>query len=354
MNRRRPATHMWQFGLAWLVIGGGQLWMDSTADAADLKVSFDVGYLVACRDVSPPEFAHSHPGEKLVEARFQISAFFHQGSDNDLVEFIYEIESPLRTLYVVDFEPKTEMISSIVGPMNIERVQESNRNLGLGIAGKYDYFVSTNANASAGIGSKDGEKVRYDKLPNLDLLAASGTTQRGHGVYFKLRPSSQTSLEGAKELVCIFRVPQNWRGDLVRLKCQAVEHRGGLVPNLSSPKHSAMFQVGLYLQGDKIAAAVMNQRLQQEQALRSTLQEHFRELQSTRFHSSIPGVAALRAMVDPASLTELQAHLLGRGQEAVDDERLPHSVRIALRNYRAAWISARQLCGDQAMLARFE
>ncbi len=353
MDRWLPPAFSLQVCVAWLVVGGGWLGGAATpAKAGELQLSFDVGYLVECRDVTPPEYAHAHPGEKLVEAQFRISAYFQRGSDDDLVEFVYEIESPQRTLFVVDFEPKTEMASSIVGPMSIERSQESNRTAGIGVSGRYTNVA--NAEASASLGSKDGEKVRFDRLPALELLAASGTTQRGHGVYFKLRPSDQVSLEGARQLLCVFRVPHDWRGDMVRLKCHAVGHRRGLVPGLpaSSSRHVSHFEVGLYLQGNVDAAAIMNRRVQLEQAFRSTVQQHYRELQSTRFASPIPGVASFRAMVDPASLAELQTYLIRRGQAAVEDSRLPQAVRGALHDYRVAWLAAWQLTGDRATLAR--
>ena len=59
------------------------------------------------------------------------------------------------------------------------------------------------------------------KIAPKHLVVASGTTGEQHGVFFKLRPSPQSTLEGEHELTVRFVVPAIWRGDSVAVSCQA-------------------------------------------------------------------------------------------------------------------------------------
>jgi hypothetical protein len=49
----------------------------------------------------------------------------------------------------------------------------------------------------------------------------SGTSSEGRGVFFKLKRSSQTSLEGVHDLAVTFVVPADWQGGRVRVGCSA-------------------------------------------------------------------------------------------------------------------------------------
>ena len=62
------------------------------------RVHFDIPYAVACRDVTPAEYASSHPGQKLMEAKLAISALLVAGEEKDLTEFFIRVDSPQRTL----------------------------------------------------------------------------------------------------------------------------------------------------------------------------------------------------------------------------------------------------------------
>ena len=54
--------------------------------AAPCRVSMDIGPTVECRDVTTPEFARSHPDEKIVEATFRMSVLLETGRAEDLEE----------------------------------------------------------------------------------------------------------------------------------------------------------------------------------------------------------------------------------------------------------------------------
>jgi hypothetical protein len=60
-----------------------------------------------------------------------------------------------------------------------------------------------------------------NRLPPKHAVVVSGTSSEGRGVFFKLKRSSQTSLEGVHELSVAFAVPANWRAGEVQVSCSA-------------------------------------------------------------------------------------------------------------------------------------
>ena len=59
------------------------------------------------------------------------------------------------------------------------------------------YNQAVNLNASAKTGTQKSITERYQRIPDQQLLLASGTIDRGTGVYYKFRQSNQTTLEGS-------------------------------------------------------------------------------------------------------------------------------------------------------------
>ena len=221
--------------------------------AASPQVAFDVASLVECRDVTTPEFAKLHRNERLIEARLQISALVSGGSTDKLTELFYRIDSPERSMQVVDYLPRTTLASDYAGNVGIEEKVEQSTALGLNAAGAYGPLTASNATLSAS--DKNANCRRYELLPPLETVAASGTLERGNGVYFKLRPTARNSVEGAKEIIVILRTPSTWRADYVTVRCQALGQPSH-VPFSSRETQicgQGSFVVALYLASDEDA-----------------------------------------------------------------------------------------------------
>lgn len=221
------------------------------AQAGPPKVAFDVSYTVECRDVTPPEFAESHPRRKIVEARFEVSSLIRSGRESDLDELMYVIRSPQRRLRVFDFEPKTQMESDVANAIEVVETGESATSLDGGLSAQISPGGGIHLAPSAGLSkaTKNGLQQKYSKLPPKQLLVAAGTTLREYGVFFKLKPSTQASLEGQREFVCLFVVPSDWKADYVYVHCTArVRNRSPWTK--SSEGGSRRVLVGLYLRGD--------------------------------------------------------------------------------------------------------
>jgi len=82
----------------------------------------------------------------------------------------------------------------------------------LGVAG---------GSAKAEARKTDEKKLRYDEIPQHDVLVASGTVDRGTGAFFRFHRSRRETLEGSRELSVSFRVPSDWQAGLLQVKCHA-------------------------------------------------------------------------------------------------------------------------------------
>ena len=60
-------------------------------------MQFDMPYAVACRDVTPPNYAELHPGYKLMEAKLEISSLLAAGQEKDLTQYLHSRRKPGNT-----------------------------------------------------------------------------------------------------------------------------------------------------------------------------------------------------------------------------------------------------------------
>jgi hypothetical protein len=316
--------------------------------AAPPQVRFDVGYTVGCRDVTSAEFREMNPDERLMEAKFQVSSLVQDGAEGDLIQYMYRIESPDRSVQIVDFLPKTTLASDFAGNVGIEKKQENSKSLGLSLVGSYDHLAKISGGTDHS--AKDTSIVRYELLPSMDLLAASGTIQRGCGVYFKLKPSPRTSLEGAKDFVIVMRVPRQWRGDYVHLRCEATGYRRSVVRPLDEPLNCGErdFIIALYAEGDELAKATAAQYVQTEAELRRTVALNRRDIYKRSYPTVAHEFGSLFSLVEPKIPdTWLERLLLSAPPASPDeiDRNLPSDVRNAVSRFAASKSQLQQLSG---------
>ncbi len=197
------------------------------AAAEMTEVAFDIPDKIECRDVTPEKCAAAHPNLKVVEAKFRISASFIRGSEANAVDFDYVICSPGMRLKILDYLPNTTLESTYADD-RIEVADMTENTDSTAAEARVAYSVlslSSTKNQSA----KKTEQNHYKRVAPKSLVLASGTTNRGHGVFFKLRPSNGASLEGAKEFTFLAIVPKEWRGDWCTFVCAARANKKSLV-----------------------------------------------------------------------------------------------------------------------------
>lgn len=284
------------------------LWMSLLAAAAISStaqggphVEFDISYMVGCLDVTPPEFAAVNPGERLVEARFQVSTFIGSGDPDDLIQYLYRVQSPRRSVEIVDYQPKTAMESRYAGNVGIENKSETSRSLGLNIGAHDEHVLPINGTLGGDLAVKTSGSVRYELLPPLELVAASGTMHRGSGAYFKLKPSGRTSLEGAKEFVLVLRVPNHWQGDYMHIRCEATGPERSLLSGGDQKSCGrADFMVALYQSGSETAKQAAERFANAESSLRYLAKQRDEEIDQLRYPTLAHRVGAMLDVYDPA------------------------------------------------------
>ncbi len=325
-----------------------------TAIAAPPCVQFDANSMVGCRDITPPEFASANPDERLVEAKFQISSLIGDRSDDQLIEYLYRIESTEQSLRVVDYLPKTTLATSVAGNLDVETKLEKSSSIGITAGGDYNHLLR--GDATAANSSKRNSSVHYELLPRLDLLAASGTTARGTGVYFKLKPSDRMSLEGARDFLLVLRVPGTWRGDYVRVTCQAKRPNAGLVRSLSGEVTcgSANFVVAPYDQEDKSAKLAALELVQAERRLLELATAYQAEIERRKYPTLGHEIGAVLALTHPKIprrwLSRAYQHP-ARAQAQPFEKHLPEPVRRAAEEFRTAKRTLHELCGSDGSMS---
>jgi len=226
-----------------------------TALAEAPRVHFDMPFAIACRDVTPPEFAAAHPGQKLMEAKIAISALLLAGEEKDLTQYFIRVESPQRTLSIVDYLPKTKH-ESLATAVTKQESTERAAALGINLSGKYELL--TLPGPSAGIGEKKTSSVKTDLLPPLETVAASGTLERASALFFKIKATPRNLLEGTREYAVVLSVPTIWRADYARIRCQAEGIRRGVVSTFDEEIQCGqrVFLIALYQDGDEEARQI--------------------------------------------------------------------------------------------------
>lgn len=247
--------------LIWLVSTSAPL----TTLAEAPRVRFDMPYAIACRDVTSPEFAQSHPGYKLMEAKIEISSLLTAGQEKDLNHYFIRVESPAQTLVIADYLPKTKY-EAIATSMTKEDSTERIAALGINLSGKYELL--TLPGPSAGIGQSKKSSVKYELLPPLETVAASGTLDRGSALFFKIKSNPRNLLEGTREYGLVFQTPVTWRADYIRLRCEAEGIRRGVVSTFDEQFTCGQreFLVALYQDGDEPARRVAENFARREAA----------------------------------------------------------------------------------------
>jgi hypothetical protein len=216
------------------------------------RLDFDVPFCVSCRRVPCADSARKDPGKDLVEVVLPVSVRVRAGTEKDLKECLYTLVNAADppVLSVRDWLPRTELKTEFAKPIQVNKERLAK----VGITVSAHYAVTASGDALGQIKSA----VAYEMLPPQEIVLASGTLHHAHGLFFKLKPSTQTALEGMKSFSAIFAAPHGWRGGCLRLECQAVGLNRGLLRPLDREVDCgrAVFWVALYVSGDAQAAAL--------------------------------------------------------------------------------------------------
>jgi hypothetical protein len=176
------------------------------------RVAFDVPQTVVAHDVSPERLADVWPHYRLVEIVVPISVRVTSGQVARVREVAIEITGPEGSV-VHDFAPRTTLDNQGATPIAVTQTTERGRKVDATLGGQLpipgiDAVAKVTPSISSGRTSRDVVTETTTRLPTQQPIIVSGTQQGGRGLFFQLRPSPQSTLEGQHELVVQLLLPE--------------------------------------------------------------------------------------------------------------------------------------------------
>ena len=217
-------------------------------------VEFDFARSAECHDVTPPERTEQYPNQRLIEVRLPLSVRFRGVHPDDVEELDIEINGAATGLRVHSFSPSTQLASDLSKEIETTTTTKKEHSFGATLGGALpvphaNVVAQVSPSINANTSSCETVTEKLNRLPPKYAVVVSGTSSDGRGVFFKLKRSSQTSLEGVHELTVVFVAPVEWQGGEVRVVCSARGTRKVLWIKQSTTFSRATGTVQLYLAG---------------------------------------------------------------------------------------------------------
>ena len=163
---------------------------------------------------------------RLVEVTVPVSARVAEGDVGKVQEITVEIDGRCAGLIVHDFAPQTTLGSELAGDIHVTTTTEKAHSFEASLGGQSpiplgDVVAQVTPSLSGGLKNRQAETKTTSRLAPKRPVVVSGTLNEGHGTFFQLRPSSQTTLEGQHQLSVVFRVPDDWVVSRLEVRCWA-------------------------------------------------------------------------------------------------------------------------------------
>lgn len=188
---------------------------------------------------------------------------------------------------ITDYVPRTVLQPEAEGTIQIEERSESNLSFNGSLAGGYLAGLGT-PNLKGDASRRNSSSRKYNKIPQHELVLASGPIKRGTGAFFEFRPSRTDSLEGGRNLVVAFEVPNSWRAGILQITCRATGNRKRMGIFNDGVDFERIFIVPVHLKGDNQAFRAATTLARSEQRLRIETQRQQNQ-SATREQSWLSG-----------------------------------------------------------------
>jgi hypothetical protein len=244
------------------VLAGAQ---SSAAVAMAQDVSFDFSRLVAYRDVTPPERLARIPEERLIEMKLPVSVRFQGLMVGEIELLDFEVDGSAAGIRVESYGPTTELAADATAVETITKTTKE-RSLGATLSGKLPVPVGpiscdVGPSVSAGMSRSNEATEKVKRIPPKRPVVVSGTFAEGRGVFFKFKPSPQTTFEGVHELTVTFAVPASWQGGGVHVTAAARGHKPRLWVEQPTVFTQVATVVQLYPEGNYLQRKAAARRL---------------------------------------------------------------------------------------------
>jgi len=242
----------------------------SEAEASKPELAFDFGRTAECREVITDDIDADSinadninelgKGQKLVELKLRVSVHLLAGKIGDVEEVRIEIGDCDSRIRVESFAPNTRMHSNFSKDITVTKITENGKSLAASLGGESpvplgDVVAHVLPSISGGRSYREVLTEKQVRKAPQFAVVASGTIGQEHGVFFKLRSSPQSTLEGSHELMVRFLVPANWRGDSLRVCCYATGQEKFLWTKQQATWARTCAPLAIYLAGDSEARA---------------------------------------------------------------------------------------------------
>ena len=294
-----------------------------TASRAEVPVVvFDVPLITECRDVTPQGFREAYKRE-IIEAVFKVSPQLLAGEETDLKRLHYEISTE-QQMPVVSYLPNAQVVTDVVD--GTIAIQNSSHHGEI----NFHYLILPGTGDGNLKGDLASSHAQFGLLAPKQLLIAAGTIERGCGVYFELRQSSQDTLQKQREFACLFDVPLAWRADCVTIRCNAKGTKHGLGGLLDSDVAcgSGLLSVGLYKRDDGEAREYANLLAKKQQAYFSKLAEQAKTPRPSGLRESLTALDRLFAGTKVKAKVSRTTALGAAVQSQIEEERLVAMSRV--------------------------
>jgi hypothetical protein len=190
-------------------------------------VEFDIARAVECRDVTPRERILQYPTQRLIEVALPVSVRFNELSHDDVDEIDIEVSGATAGLRVQDFAPATQLASEFTREIETTTTNKKARSLEATLGGTLpvpgaEAAAHITPSISGGLAGCESATEKINRLPPKHVVVVSGTYAEGRGVFFKLKRTNQTSLEGVHELAVTFVAPRSWAAVPLQVECNAL------------------------------------------------------------------------------------------------------------------------------------
>lgn len=239
--------------------------LDRSAAAGAPVLDFDFPRTIQC---VVPDDRPSGEATRIVRCVVPLSVRLLEGDIGQVREIRIEIGDCDRRLRVRDFAPATQLVSLTSEAIEWSKTTETGKNFAASLGGEAPVLVGeaiahVTPNLSGGVNQREIVTQREKRIAPKQVHVASGTVAQGYGVYFTLRPTPQTSLEGMHELSIDLEVPAKWRGDALYVVVEAAGEEKFLWMSQSKRWAREQTRVAIYLAGDERAAAAAEKFVRQ-------------------------------------------------------------------------------------------
>jgi hypothetical protein len=162
----------------------------------------------------------------VYEVTIPVSFRTTSGNAGDVRQIEVELTFGEEAVQLVDYEPRTSLVSDIVGEIEEKTTQEDSRSWNGSVAasipvpGLKAVQVGPSANISDAERTVRTESVR--RRPKMEAVVVAGNASRGKGVFFQLRPGPEVTLEGAHHFTLRIVAPRDLHAATLTVKCRAI------------------------------------------------------------------------------------------------------------------------------------